>query len=153
MAFGRELVKALMNLSRGRDLERTRRIREPIERVAMEEGLPVPLLLGLSSVESDHKPEAVNPESGAAGLFQVMPFHHDDMVRRGVWESRDSWRDPYQNAKAGAIILRQSGYGREGLRRVLASYGGFKTKDPTEYQNKVLARSLAFTVADLAGMI
>lgn len=100
-------------------------------------GIPPELLAGLAWTESDFVPTARNPESQAAGLFQVMPFHFQSLGWTG-----DDWSDPLKNTEAGAAILVQHGLGRKPVSAVLKGYGGFVTKDPSQYISSVLSRTL-----------
>jgi soluble lytic murein transglycosylase-like protein len=55
---------------------------------------PVDTALRVIACESLGDPDAVNPSSGASGLFQVMPYLHQWRVWRlfGEWRSlRDPW--------------------------------------------------------------
>lgn len=98
---------------------------EAIRTAAKAARIPVDFALGLSFVESEWNPYAINPQSGALGLFQVMPGHRGDADARWSGANVNGWRDPAQNARVGLRILRDSGWGRAGLERTLASYGGF----------------------------
>lgn len=111
-------------------------LRDVFARVSREEGIPPDLLAGIAWVESSFLTTAVNSETKAAGLMQVMPLHHQSFGLTG-----DGWKDPYKNIHAGAEILKQHGYGRLPLSRALAGYGGFRRKDPSEYIAKVTSRA------------
>lgn len=74
-------------------------IKQMIVRIAKEEGLDPNLALAVAKQESGFNPK-VRSEAGAAGLFQLMPFH---------WENMGIARDPYNpemNAKAGIRLLK-----------------------------------------------
>lgn len=128
--------------------------------VEAEKGIPWYLLAGIAWRESDFVTNAVNPTSGAAGLMQVMPFHfsrlnwsrpHTVQGTRGTGGT--GWNDPLKNVRAGADILVSSGYKSKGLQKTLANYGGFVTKDPTDYIRYVLGRSTVLMIADKTGGI
>jgi soluble lytic murein transglycosylase-like protein len=111
-------------------------LRDTFARVARETGVSASLLAGIAWVESKFDADAINPKSGAAGLMQVMPMHFNAYGLSG-----GEWKVPYKNIKAGARILIASGYGKRGMRRTLANYGGFVKNDPSPYIRKVLARA------------
>lgn len=99
-------------------------------------GTPNALLDGLMHVESSGNPNAVNPESGATGAFQFMPSTVQMLADKGLHfdpknpaESRDA-ADYYLQ-----MLQKQNG---GDLNQTLANYGGFKTKDPSQYINKVM---------------
>lgn len=109
---------------------------EIFARVGREQKIPASLLAGIAWVESDFVATARNTTTQASGLMQVMPSHFSTYGLTG-----DGWKDPYKNITAGARILRESGYGRRNINRVLANYGGFVTVDPSDYIDKVLSRA------------
>lgn len=99
-------------------------------------GTPAWLLDNLAQVESSGNPKAVNPQSGAMGMYQFMPGTVQMLAKKGMQfdpmdgaASRDA-ADFYMQD-----LLKASG---GDYKAALKSYGGFVTKDPTEYQNKVL---------------
>lgn len=110
-------------------------LRPVFARVGREQNIPASLLAGIAWVESDYVASVVNSASGARGLMQVMPSN------LGPYGIASTWTDPYANVTAGAKILRDCGYGRRGIERVLASYGGFVEEDPAPYVRKVLGRA------------
>ena len=60
--------------------------------------------------ESELKPTARNPRSGAAGLFQLMRQYHAEAFQRLTGVSFDAgWSDPYLNSLYAADL-----YGRKG---------------------------------------
>jgi hypothetical protein len=61
---------------------------------AEKAGIDPRLALSVAEIESSFNPDAMNPESGATGLFQLMPA---TAKRRGVTD----FRDPIQNIQAG----------------------------------------------------
>lgn len=99
-------------------------------------GTPVSLLDGIRHVESGGNPNAVNPESGATGAYQFMPATVDMLHKQGM---QFDPRDPQQSRDAADYyfqqLLNQNGGDQN---KALAAYGGFKTKDPSGYINKVM---------------
>lgn len=97
------------------------------------------LLAGIAWTESDFVPTARNKVSNAAGLMQIMPFHFP----RFGWTGGE-WADPVKNIRAGKVILvNDKKLGKVPISETLAGYGGFVTKDPNAYIEKVLTRSTA----------
>jgi hypothetical protein len=77
----------------------TNQIKQMIVRIAKEEGLDPNLALAVAKQESGFNPKA-RSGAGAAGLFQLMPFH---------WRKMGIANDPYNpemNAKAGIRLLK-----------------------------------------------
>ena len=73
------------------------------------------LVATVMQIESCGNPQVVS-SAGAAGLFQVMPFH---------FVSGENSYDPQTNAKRGLAYLRQAFEARKGdVRATLASYNG-----------------------------
>lgn len=99
-------------------------------------GTPVALLDGIQHVESGGNPNAVNPESGATGAYQFMPGTVNMLANQGF---KFDPRDPQQSRDAAdyymQMLMKQNG---GDMNKALAAYGGFKTKDPTPYINKVM---------------
>lgn len=60
-------------------------------------GVPVKTLLGIAEIESKFNPNARNKDSGAAGLFQILPSVAKEMGVRNAY-------DPQANIRAGADI-------------------------------------------------
>jgi len=60
-------------------------------------------MLRITKCESNGNPRAVNPRSGAAGLFQIMPFW------KRVWAG--DYLDPWVNAATAYQIWLVQGYG------------------------------------------
>lgn len=99
-------------------------------------GIDPAILDSLAQVESSGNPRAVNPQSGAQGMYQFMP------ATTKMLQQKDPTFDPFDPVKARAAasqylqtLTQQNG---GSLERALAAYGGFKTKDPTPYIQKVL---------------
>lgn len=97
---------------------------------------PDMLLNGLAQVESSGNPNAVNPQSGAEGMYQFMPGTTAQIRQR---DPNFDPRNP-QMAKVEARRMLENLTAKNGgsLERALAAYGGFKTKDPSGYIQKVM---------------
>lgn len=99
-------------------------------------GTPSWLLDSLAQVESSGNPGAVNPESGAQGLYQFMPGTVDMLAKKGV---RFDPFDARQSRDAADYYLQDLLKSSGGdYKKALAAYGGFVTKDPTRYVEKVM---------------
>lgn len=86
-----------------------------VEKWADEYGLDPNLVATVMQIESCGDPQAKS-SAGAAGLFQVMPFH---------FESGENPTDPATNAQRGLSYLRQSLDAANGdVRLALAGYNG-----------------------------
>lgn len=108
-----------------------------ISAAAKSAGLDPALMYGLMLRESSGIPAAVNPSSGAMGLFQFMPetaqrLHINPM-------------DPEQAISGAAKYLKEllDQFGGD-MEKALAAYGGFKTKDPSAYISDIRAKSALF---------
>lgn len=53
----------------------TQQVQDLIRRIAREEGVNADYMLKVAAIESEFNPEAFNPKSGAAGLFQILPMN------------------------------------------------------------------------------
>ena len=92
------------------------------ETAAAEEGWPCPAyaddlawrglpqhFLFVIERESRCDPAAVNEDSGALGLTQIMPSWLDDLCAAGIACSREDLLDPARNLDAAAVIFAQQG--------------------------------------------
>lgn len=101
---------------------------------------PASILDNLAQVESSGNPRAVNPQSGAMGMYQFMPSTVAALRKQGV--TFDPF-NPQQARQAADYYLAQL-YSKHGSwEKALADYGGFKTKDPTNYVSRVMAGTAA----------
>lgn len=101
---------------------------------------PASILDNLAQVESSGNPRAVNPQSGAMGMYQFMPQTVAALRKQGI--TFDPF-NPQQARQAADFYLAQL-YGQHGSwEKALAAYGGFKTKDPTNYVSRVMAGTAA----------
>ena len=88
----------------------------------------------LREIESSNNPKAVNKNSGAMGAYQFMPSTVTQLAKQGIkfdpfneLEAREAARQHLQD-----FVDKSGG----DLNKGLALYGGYVTKDPTNYINK-----------------
>jgi hypothetical protein len=89
----------------------------------------------LEQVESGGNPHAVNKETGAMGAYQFMPHRVAEFHQKGIKFNpfdRDQAREMAKQDLLNAYKLTGS------KEKALASYGGFVTKDPSDYISKIL---------------
>ena len=99
-------------------------------------GTPARLLDNTIQVESSGNPHAVNRESGAMGIGQFMPDTVAMLHKQGVEFN------PFNPTEARAamdyyISTLAKKHGGD-YTKAMTDYGGFKTKDPSQYLSKVL---------------
>jgi len=68
-------------------LNRAGRYKDMIQRVLKEEGVPQDLIYQ-AVAESGFRPQAINPKSGAGGMWQFMPFGVYGLSRTGWYDER-----------------------------------------------------------------
>jgi membrane-bound lytic murein transglycosylase D len=85
-------------------LERLGRYKEMIERVLREEGVPEDLIYQ-AVAESGFRPQAVNPRSGAGGMWQFMPWASAYGLERTAWV--DQRFDPEEATHAYAREIKK----------------------------------------------
>jgi membrane-bound lytic murein transglycosylase D len=85
-------------------LNRAGRYREMIQRVLKEEGVPQDLIY-LAVAESGFRPQAVNPKSGAGGMWQFMPWGVYGLARTGWYDERF---DPEKATRAYAREMKKA---------------------------------------------
>lgn len=99
-------------------------------------GTPAGILDNLAMTESSGNPHAINPQTKALGAYQFLPSTIVAMRKEGITF------DPFdaQQSRDAADRYLQSLVKRNGgdMRKALAAYGGFVTKDPTSYIEKVM---------------
>lgn len=93
------------------------------------------LLDRLRKVESGKDNFAVNKQTKALGAYQFMPETVADMHRKGKKFNAFDEKEARQAAKEYLIDLVNQNNGD--LDKALAIYGGFVTKDPSQYVSKV----------------
>ena len=86
--------------ARGFGAYSTQQIQQMITAQAQADGVPPSIALGVAAHESNFNPNAQNPNSSAAGLFQMLT---------GTWSSQGVTNpyDPTQNIDAGVGLLAQ----------------------------------------------
>jgi len=99
-------------------------------------GTPTKLLENVIQTESSGNPHAVNPESGAMGLGQFMPETVAMLHKQGV-EFNPFKADEARAAMDYYISQLHKEHGGDYV-KAMKAYGGFKTKDPEKYLDKVL---------------
>ncbi len=85
-------------------LNRAGRYKEMIERVLKEEGVPQDLIYQ-AVAESGFRPQAVNPKSGAGGMWQFMPWGVYGLDRTGWYDERF---DPEKATRAYAREMKKN---------------------------------------------
>jgi hypothetical protein len=99
-------------------------------------GTPNAILDSLKMVESSGNPNAVNKESGAGGAYQFMEDTVKMLANKGIKFDRFNEKEARDAADYYLQdLLKQSG---GDYKKALAKYGGFITKDPSEYVDKVI---------------
>lgn len=98
------------------------------------------LLDRLKKVESGKDPYAVNKQTKALGPYQFMPETVADLHRKGYKFNAFDEKESREAAKKYLTELVNKSGGD--LDKALAAYGGFVTKDPTEYVAKVKGTEL-----------
>jgi membrane-bound lytic murein transglycosylase D len=85
-------------------LDRAGRYKDIIQRVLKEEGVPQDLIYQ-AVAESGFRPQAVNPHSGAAGMWQFMPYGVYGLARTGWYDERF---DPEKSTRAYAREIKKN---------------------------------------------
>ena len=89
----------------------------------------------LKMVESSGDPYALNKQSKAMGAYQFMPEQVQTMHKQGIEFNPFNEKESRLAAKTYLEkLVKEKG----SVEKALAAYGGFITKDPTDYVNKVL---------------
>jgi len=86
-----------------RSLERAGKYKDMIQRILREEGVPQDLIY-LAVAESGFQPQALNTRSGAAGMWQFMPFAGAYGLARNGWV--DERFDPEKSSRAYARYIK-----------------------------------------------
>lgn len=107
--------------------------------------VPIHVVLGVMTVESEFNPNAVSSE-GARGLMQVMPATWNHYVSTDSLRGQSTKHSPALNVRIGVRylgdLLKQYG----DMKKVLTVYGGFVSKKPDKYVNLVMANAEKFRV-------
>jgi len=108
----------------------------------------------LREIESNNNPKAVNPKSGAMGAYQFMPSTVASYAAKGV--KFDPFNEPQSREVARQHLQDFVDKNGGDLNKGLAAYGGFITKDPTNYINKfnaALARQAKAPTDEISSLI
>lgn len=118
--------------------------------VGKEKGMPPALLAAVAWTESGFYPDAVNPQSGATGLMQLIPANF------AAYGITGNPKDPLLNVRAGASDLIAKGYGVKSFLSVMMGYNGFRSiHDPVKlaefsrYYQRIGARWLFLSTSGL----
>lgn len=151
-------------LARYRDF---RPVAERVERLTESHPKgPVPseLLLAIAHVESswgkfNRGPDIEGTDAVALGPMQILSTHlgrtfGDIFADAPTFQLTEAnVNDPFNSMLAAAqMLITDFGYGDDGPRKVLGRYGGFATKNPQPYVERVLesyAKTLALRVGRL----
>ena len=99
-------------------------------------GTPSQLLDNLKTRESSGNPLAVNPDSKAMGAYQFTPdtaaMLHKEGLKFNPYDEQES------RSAADFYVQKLLKQYNGDYNKAMAAYGGFKTKDPTDYVNQVL---------------
>ena len=101
------------------------------ESAATKYNVPAELVKGIITQESGGNPNAVNKDSGATGLMQLMPA---TAAKYGVTDSKDIQQNIDGATHYLSDLLKQND---GNIPAALKTYGGFVTKDPTGYVNSI----------------
>lgn len=106
------------------------------------------LLDSLKKVESDKDPFALNKQSKAMGAYQFMPETVQMLHKQGIEFNPFNEKQAREAARTylGQLVDRNNG----DVDKALAQYGGFITKDPSGYVNKVKQGQAAAPTASTA---
>jgi len=99
-------------------------------------GTPSKLLDNLRSVESGNDPHIINKTTKALGAYQFMPETASMLHRQGM--KFNAFDEKEARAAADYYISQLAKQNGGDYNKAMAQYGGFITKDPTEYVGKVM---------------
>jgi hypothetical protein len=109
------------------------------------------LLDAVKAVESGGNPRAVNPQSGAMGAYQFMPGTVKALQNQGV--KFDPFNEPQAREAARGYLQTLLDRNNGNVDKALAQYGGFVTKDPSGYINKVKSKMPAAPTDEISALI
>jgi len=109
------------------------------------------LLDAVKAVESGGNPRAVNPQSGAMGAYQFMPGTVKALQNQGV--KFDPFNEPQAREAARGYLQTLLDKNNGNVDKALAQYGGFVTKDPSGYINKVKSKMPAAPTDEISALI
>ena len=99
-------------------------------------GTPSKLLDNLRITESSGNPYALNKDTKAMGNYQFIPETIIDLHKKGI---KFNPLDEKESRAAADWYIGQLAQQNGGdYKKAMAQFGGFKTKNPTDYVNKVL---------------
>jgi hypothetical protein len=99
-------------------------------------GTPSKLLDNLNMTESSGDPYAVNKDTKAMGNYQFLPDTVAQLHKQGI---QFNPFDPKESRAAADYYIQKLANQNSGdYSKAMAQYGGFKTKDPSQYLGKVL---------------
>ena len=99
-------------------------------------GTPPKLLDNLKVVESGNDPYIINKTTKALGAYQFMPETASMLHRQGM--KFNAFDEKESRAAADYYISQLAKQNGGDYNKAMAQYGGFITKDPTEYVGKVM---------------
>ena len=108
----------------------------------------------LREIESSNNPKAVNKDTGAMGAYQFMPSTVASYAAKGV--KFDPFNEPQSREVARQHLQDFVDKNGGDLKKGLAAYGGYITKDPTNYINKfnaALARQSKTPTDEISALI
>ena len=99
-------------------------------------GTPSKVLDNLKTIESSGNPLAINPDSKAMGAYGFAPETAAMLHKEGF---KFNPLDEQESRAAADFYIQKllKQYGGD-YNKAMAAYGGYKTKDPTDYVNQVL---------------
>jgi hypothetical protein len=109
------------------------------------------LLDAVKAVESGDNPRAVNKESGAMGAYQFMPSTVKALQNQGV--KFDPFNEPQAREAARGYLQTLLDKNNGDVDKALAQYGGFVTKNPSGYINKVKSKMPAAPTDEISALI
>jgi len=109
------------------------------------------LLDAVKAVESGGNPRAVNPQSGAMGAYQFMPGTVKALQNQGV--KFDPFNEPQAREAARGYLQTLLDKNNGDVDKALAQYGGFVTKNPSGYINKVKSKMPAAPTDEISALI
>jgi len=108
----------------------------------------------LREIESSNNPKAVNKDTGAMGAYQFMPSTVASYAAKGI--KFDPFNEPQSREVARQHLQDFVDKNGGDLNKGLAAYGGYITKDPTNYINKfnaALARQAKAPTDEISALI
>ena len=96
------------------------------------------LLNGLKQTESSNDPYAVNPKSGAMGAYQHSPTTIQMLHKQGI--KYNPMDEQQQRGATKQYLVKLLDNNGGDLKAALAQYGGYKTKDPSNYIKKATSK-------------